>query len=64
MVAGLAGGDEDAGADHAADAEADEVEPAKGSAHVGAGAGSGLAHFFEGCGHRGGAAAEAAGRVG
>ena len=57
-MGGAAGGDEDAGADHAADAEADEVIPAEGLAHVVAGTGANPAHLLVGGGHRNGSASE------
>lgn len=63
-AAGAAGGDEDPCADHATEAESDEVEPAEAAAHVGAGAGPGAAHLVEGGGGRAGAPGDAARRVG
>lgn len=56
-------GDEDTGADHSADAKGDEVVPAEGLAHGGAGAGADVAHLVVGGGDGEGASCKARGGV-
>ena len=60
---GAAGGDEDTGADHAAEAKPDKIKPAKVSLHVGTGTGTDPAHLLEGGGDGEGPAGEASGSL-
>ena len=64
LACGAAGGHEDAGAHHPAEAETDEIDPGEGAGHVGARAGPDPAHLLVGGGDGGGPVGQAAGGLG